>query len=206
MSTDIFLSEYQSGLSWFIASKKMYLSAKTLSDTASAQPYSRSDERTKYIVLGHYDSSMMCYGFAVELALKGCIIEYHPERVRIKVVSDGKGKVCDARVEQLGVDVGKKGHSLVDLANAVKLFRQGDNSFFPHKNVHEEVKAILEVLTEYSVWAGRYPIPKSLEEMNLDSAGHKLPLREMESWIHFIIESLLSDYGLSLHHGSVIRS
>ena len=102
---------------------------------------------------GFYKVSMMLYGMAVEVALKGILIRQRSDKVIVQLETDGGGTVRNIALKNVGDSGG--GHNLVLLAQNAGLISKDDS-----KDV--EAKRQLRCLAEYVVWRGRYPVPKAM--------------------------------------------
>ena len=100
--------------------------------------------------LGMMRGCMLLMAFALENAIKGVIV------ARGGLSVDDKGKLSWPK--QCGL---RTGHELVPLASAAGL----ENS--------ESEQSLLERLSEYSVWAGKYSIPNKREHFSERARGRR---------------------------------
>jgi hypothetical protein len=140
---------------WYSKAMQLYNAAKALEDRVKYESYQGKELP---IVPPNMEERIKCVyfmlsGFAIENLFKGILVNRGQS-----CVSDGK----------LIVKHWGKNHRLVNLANLSEL------TLLPEDTL------LLEILTQYILWAGRYPIPQSyVEGVLVNEQGHHLPVSLM---------------------------
>jgi hypothetical protein len=105
------------------------------------------DKRRRGFVL----TALAQYGLSLEVGLKARLIRDRPDSVKIITVTNGRGVVTEASLERVGVSL-DAGHALEDLAQSSGFLKKDNHSLC----------AKLRALEMVVIWAGRYPVPRSL--------------------------------------------
>jgi hypothetical protein len=122
---------------------------KSLMRRANLAPEVKED---LWAFVANRDAMKMLLGLALENALKGKILKDKPDQVIIRLDVNGRGDFVDADVIQLGVDLSKKGHDLIQLAQLAGI------------KMTTELRRTLIALTESVLWEARYPVPRTTKK------------------------------------------
>jgi hypothetical protein len=153
------------------------LKAKFFSRDAAGLPVARAqpltpEEHDLFFDVEMYRVAFMLLGMAIENLAKGILVGRNPAWVQ------------DGKLSHLPTD-----HDLETLVQQCGVSVSG-----------EDIVA-LRVLTEHSVWAGRYPIPMSAERVARLTTGQKLRILQRDDYIDAVFafgERLAEELGVLL--------
>lgn len=199
MEADVFLSIVMEPIRWSSKSIEMRRAADVvwdrfvarLVDALKAQSDNLDDGGAWEEAIGYLDTSKMLYGYALETAFKGYIIEQEPDKFEIETTTDEAGEVLDARTIRIGVPL-RSGHELVELAEHSGAFTRGEGAIFSADSDYIALHSILVHLTEYTVWRGRYPVPIRSGPEFAPAKG--MPVRVLGHYLRDWVDPVLDRY------------
>ena len=133
---EVFKSKTQNPYEWLEAARRLKISAdiifSQLKQLELSHP-SKPVERQKQWAF--IESYMMLSGFALENLLKGIYVAENPDKINLEKIDLGSW--------------GYGGHALVDLNKSIPV------------EFNQSQKDLLKELQNFTIWAGRYPLPIS---------------------------------------------
>lgn len=179
--TDRFIEHCLDSEQWFRKSKALRVGATSLFAEARsgiASLPSLEHPQFDFECLGlHVDTAIvakMLLGLAVESALKGRLVQRHPELVPLKSTSDSGGNVL--RIELRGKQNPFATHDLEFLADrGDALDATGDT----------ELRGALRYLSKCVTWLAKYPVPKVARD------GEEYGFRRLDWYQADLVETFL---------------
>jgi hypothetical protein len=169
------IDDYRTALhdpkTWITRSVSLFQSAEAVWEAGKSSGYKPGaniplPESPLHMIqcFGFYRVAMMLYGLSVETALKGILVSSRSDKITVTLETDGGGIIQRVSLKAIGDSGG--GHNLIALAKNAGVISLNDN-----QDVQEKLH--LQELSDYVVWRGRYPVPKTLSAGEENQEGQK---------------------------------
>ncbi len=168
--------------SWFLSARRLKRSADILWDIYETDANKMFEEEANILELENLEIggvSMFISGLSIENLLKALLIKDNPN-----VVASGKLKQWPA-----------SGHDLIELAKEARI------------SLDCAETALLKSLTTFVLWAGRYPVPKTVTRFRpeaLPDGTHRIPgafsagdKRRLDCFFDRLVETLGISYSVA---------